>query len=120
MARHSIPDSIEQPEVSAARVRASGRPLAVNLLLSLRPSQWTKNLIIFAGLIFGQRLMDPRAVLTSVAAFTVFCALSGVVYLVNDVADRNADRQHPLKRQRPIASGVVTVRAALTLAAVLT
>src|SRR5215211_538287 len=119
MARHSIPDSIEQPEVSAARVRASGRPLAVNLLLSLRPSQWTKNLFLFAGLIFGQRLMDPRAVLTSVAAFAVFCALSGVVYLINDVADRKADRQHPLKRHRPIASGQVPVGLAIGTAAAL-
>lgn len=92
------------------------RPLAVSLVLSLRPSQWTKNLIIFAGLIFGQRLLDPGAVLQSLAAFAVFCALSGVVYLVNDVADRDADRQHPLKRLRPIASGDVPVSAALGLA----
>ena len=95
------------------------RPLAVSLVLSLRPSQWTKNLIIFAGLIFGQRLLDPGAVLYSIAAFAVFCALSGVVYLVNDIADREADRQHPLKRLRPIASGEVPVSAALGLALVL-
>jgi len=97
----------------------SARPLAVSLVLSLRPSQWTKNLIIFAGLIFGQRLLDPGAVLYSIAAFAVFCALSGVVYLVNDIADREADRQHPLKRLRPIASGEVPVSAALGLALVL-
>jgi 4-hydroxybenzoate polyprenyltransferase len=104
---------------SPERVRASGRPVAVSLLRSLRPSQWTKNLIVFAGLIFGQRLLDPQAVLTSVLAFIVFCALSSVVYLINDVADRAADRQHPLKRNRPIASGEVSVRLALGTALVL-
>jgi len=91
----------------------------VSLVLSLRPSQWTKNLIIFAGLIFGQRLLDPGAVVLSLAAFAVFCALSGVVYLVNDIADREADRQHPLKRHRPIAAGDVPVLTAAGLAAVL-
>jgi 4-hydroxybenzoate polyprenyltransferase len=87
--------------------------------MSLRPSQWTKNLIIFAALIFGQRLLDPSAVVISIAAFGVFCALSGVVYLVNDVADRQADRQHPIKRHRAIASGALPVRVALATAAIL-
>ena len=60
-----------------------GVPVGVqSLVLSLRPAQWTKNLIIFAGLLFGQRLLDPGAVLYSLAAFAVFCALSGVVYLI--------------------------------------
>ncbi|HXG55184.1 MAG TPA: decaprenyl-phosphate phosphoribosyltransferase [Vicinamibacterales bacterium] len=117
MARHHIPEIIDQAEVSSERVRASGRPLVVSLVLSLRPSQWTKNLILFAALIFGQRLLDPSAVLTSLAAFAVFCALSGVVYLINDVADRQADRLHPLKRHRPIASGEVPVGLALGAAA---
>jgi 4-hydroxybenzoate polyprenyltransferase len=116
MARHSAPNIIEQAQASPDRTVRSARPLAVSLVLSLRPSQWTKNLIIFAGLIFGQRLLDPGAVLQSIAAFAVFCALSGVVYLVNDVADRDADRLHPLKRLRPIASGDVPVSAALGLA----
>ncbi|MEO6213555.1 MAG: decaprenyl-phosphate phosphoribosyltransferase [Vicinamibacterales bacterium] len=119
MARHPIPQSIEQTGVPPERVGAPGRPVSVSLLLSLRPSQWTKNLIIFAGLIFGQRLLDRSAVFTSLAAFLVFCVLSGVVYLVNDVADRDADRQHPLKRHRPIASGDVPVSLALSAAAVL-
>lgn len=95
------------------------RPLAVSLFLSIRPEQWTKNLIIFAGLMFGQRLFDPTSVWQAIAAFAIFCALSGVVYLLNDVADRDADRQHPVKRRRPIASGAVTVPAALAAAAVL-
>lgn len=89
------------------------------LLTSLRPEQWTKNLIVFAALIFGHRLFDPAAVGRSLAAFLIFCGLSGVVYLINDVSDREADRRHPLKAQRPIAAGVVPPRLALAWAAVL-
>lgn len=119
MARQSAPDFIEQAKAPPARKARPARPLAISLVLSLRPAQWTKNLIIFAGLIFGQRLLDPGAVVTSMLAFAVFCALSGVVYLVNDIADREADRRHPLKQFRPIASGDVPVPAAASLAVVL-
>ena len=96
-----------------------GRRLALHLLFSLRPGQWTKNLVIFAGLLFGRRLFDADAVLAAVAAFVVFCILSGVVYLVNDVADRETDRLHPLKAHRPIASGALPVRVALVSAVAL-
>lgn len=96
-----------------------GRPLALGLLYSLRPSQWTKNLIVFAALMFGQRLLDPASLLSASIAFTIFCALSGVVYLINDVADRDADRRHPVKMYRPIASGAVPVRTALLTALVI-
>jgi 4-hydroxybenzoate polyprenyltransferase len=108
---------LTEPQVN--RIDAPVRPVAISLFLSLRPSQWTKNLIIFAGLIFGQRLLDPRAVAQSCAAFAIFCALSGVVYLINDVADREADRRHPLKRHRAIASGAVSVGLAIGTAMVL-
>jgi 4-hydroxybenzoate polyprenyltransferase len=73
--------------------------------MSLRPEQWTKNLFVFAGVLFGGHLLDVPAMLRALAAFAVFCALSGVVYIFNDLADRAADQQHPLKRLRPIASG---------------
>lgn len=96
-----------------------GRRLALHLLFSLRPGQWTKNLVIFAGVLFGRRLFDADAVLAAVAAFVVFCILSGVVYLVNDVADRETDRLHPLKAHRPIASGALPVRVALVSAVAL-
>jgi 4-hydroxybenzoate polyprenyltransferase len=85
----------------------------------MRPEQWTKNLIVFAALIFGRRLMDPAAVGLSLAAFFIFCALSGVGYLINDVTDRDADRQHPLKRHRPIAAGELQPAAALVTAFVI-
>jgi 4-hydroxybenzoate polyprenyltransferase len=89
------------------------------LFISLRPEQWTKNLFVFAGLLFGMRLADPQAVIVAVATFAIFCALSGTVYLFNDVADRAIDQAHPLKRRRPIASGALTPRAALIAAAFL-
>ena len=101
------------------RAEARPRSLAVALLVSLRPSQWTKNLIIFGALGLGQRLFDANALVRSIAAFVIFCLLSGVVYLLNDVVDREADRLHPIKRYRPIASGEVPIGAALSLAAVL-
>ena len=96
------------------------RSVAINLILSLRPSQWTKNLLVFAGLLFGLRLGDANAVARAAAAFAIFCALSGAVYLINDVLDRESDRQHPHKARRPIASGAVPVSAAVATAAILT
>jgi len=66
--------------------------------------------------LFGQRLTDVSAVLAAAGAFVIFCLLSGVVYLINDVMDREADRRHPIKKARPIASGALPVRAALTAA----
>jgi 4-hydroxybenzoate polyprenyltransferase len=88
------------------------------VLASLRPRQWVKNLFVFAALIFSHRLFTADVVL-AVGAFVVFCALSGVIYLLNDVADRERDRAHPKKRFRPVASGALPVPAALTAAFVL-
>jgi 4-hydroxybenzoate polyprenyltransferase len=87
--------------------------------MSLRPEQWTKNLFVFAGVLFGGHLLDVPAMLRAVAAFVVFCALSGVVYIFNDLADRTADQRHPLKRLRPIASGQLSPATAAVAAAVL-
>ena len=87
------------------------------LLVSLRPKQWPKNLLVFAGLLFGKQLFDRTAFIRAAAAFIIFCALSGVVYLVNDVLDRDSDRQHPIKARRPIASGALGRPAALAAAA---
>ena len=92
----------------------SPRSVALNLLVSLRPGQWTKNLFVFAGLVFGRRLFDPAAALQATAAFMIFCALSGVVYLFNDVADRATDARHPLKCRRPIASGALSPSTAIS------
>jgi 4-hydroxybenzoate polyprenyltransferase len=108
------PVTVRESQHASLRV---GNPAA--LVRSMRPEQWTKNLIVFAALIFGHRLFDSAAVGYSLAAFLIFCALSGVVYLLNDVSDREADRKHPLKSQRPIASGALTVSAALGAAVVI-
>lgn len=94
-----------------------GSASAAGLITSMRPEQWTKNLVIFAALIFGGRLIDPAAVGRSLAAFSIFCALSAVVYLLNDVSDRESDRLHPLKARRPIASGTLSAAVALLWAA---
>jgi 4-hydroxybenzoate polyprenyltransferase len=99
---------------------APGRSIALNLFLSLRPAQWTKNLLVFAGLLFGNAshgrgLFDGPTLVRATAAFIIFCGLSGVVYVVNDVMDRDADRRHPLKARRPIASGALPVRVALAV-----
>lgn len=111
------PASPALPATAGEDVRT--RSFASNLLRSLRPTQWTKNLLVFAGLIFGERLRDPASVLNATIAFGVFCLLSGVVYLINDVLDREADRLHPLKRHRPIASGAISTGAALGTAVLL-
>jgi 4-hydroxybenzoate polyprenyltransferase len=95
------------------------RLAVTNLLISLRPEQWTKNLFVFAALIFGMRLTDPPAVGVVTAAFAAFCALSGVVYLINDVADRRSDSEHPVKARRPIASGALHPSTAVAAAVVL-
>src|SRR2546428_11152587 len=95
----------------------SGRPFALNLLNALRPSQWTKNLLVFAGLLFGMQLFVPSSVLRALAAFGIFCGLSGVVDLLNDIVDRDSDRRHPIKSKPPIASGALSVHAA-TVAAI--
>ena len=95
------------------------RPVLINLLISLRPGQWTKNLFVFAALVFAQRLNDRDAVIKAVIAFAVFCALSAAVYLINDVLDRDQDRRHPLKANRPIASGALSPTLAIAAAAAL-
>jgi 4-hydroxybenzoate polyprenyltransferase len=118
MPSRSVPTASPVP-ASAAVAVAGQRAFVTNLVISLRPQQWTKNLLVFAGLIFAQRLFDPHALTISIGAFAVFCALSSVVYLVNDLFDRDADRLHPTKAQRPIASGALAPGAAWTAAVVL-
>jgi len=89
------------------------------VLRSLRPHQWTKNLILFAALAFSKHLFEARPFLNALLAFAIFCGLSGSVYLLNDIADFQRDRLHPKKRLRPIASGALDRRAAAIIAALL-
>ena len=89
------------------------------LIESIRPRQWSKNFILFAGVIFAQRLKDKEALATAFIAFALFCFLSGAVYLINDLLDAKSDRQHPLKRNRPIASGRLKPSIAVIFAVLL-
>jgi 4-hydroxybenzoate polyprenyltransferase len=83
---------------------------------SLRPSQWVKNLLVFAALVFGHQATAASAILREVFAFVLFCAAASGVYLINDIRDRAADALHPLKRTRPIASGALPLSWAQTAA----
>lgn len=85
------------------------------LVKTMRPRQWTKNLVIFAALVFDRQLgfAHIEATLRTIAGFIIFCLLSGLVYILNDIADLEADRIHPDKRNRPIASNRLPVKVAI-------
>ena len=104
-----------QNQVGGAR---SAGGVVGGLIGTMRPRQWTKNGFVFAALIFAHRLRDGESLLRSLAAFALFCALSGVVYTINDIVDIRQDRAHPKKRLRPIASGQVSPAIAAVFALV--
>lgn len=84
------------------------------LITTMRPRQWLKNTIIFAALVFDRQLATGNwpAVLRTFLGFVIFCLLSGVVYVINDIADMEADQQHPIKKKRPLTSGELSVNVA--------
>jgi len=92
------------------------RRSAAASVAAMRPRQWTKNLLLFAGIVFAAELGDSGRWVQAIAAFAAYCAASSAAYLVNDVHDRDADRRHPLKRLRPVAHGDLPVKTALLLA----
>jgi 4-hydroxybenzoate polyprenyltransferase len=92
---------------------------ALALLVAMRPPEWIKNLLVYAGLLFSQQFDDPSRVLDATLAFVAFCAISSAGYLINDLRDVGLDRLHPEKRHRPIASGALSERAAWVAAIVL-
>src|SRR5688572_2300272 len=77
------------------------------MVRTLRPHQWVKNLFVLAPVVFAKHLTDIDVILGAVGAFVVFCLLASAVYTLNDIVDAAADRVHPVKRERPIASGLV-------------
>jgi len=85
----------------------------VPYLAVLRPKQWTKNLLVFASLIFSIKIVTLQMLLNSIAGFILFCLVSGCVYVLNDYIDREVDGKHPDKRFRPIASGRLKPKRAL-------
>ena len=105
--------------VAAALGRTNYRKTSLLLLSSMRPHQWVKNLFVLAPLLFSMRLDEPTAIINAIFAFLVFCLLSSGLYLINDITDARADRNHPEKRLRPVASGALPTRVALTAAVIL-
>jgi 4-hydroxybenzoate polyprenyltransferase len=81
------------------------------LIISARPRQWVKNIVVFAAVVFSRNALDPGKLTTSIFAFLIFCQLSSVMYLVNDLMDVEKDRVHPVKRRRPMAAGLLPVNA---------
>jgi 4-hydroxybenzoate polyprenyltransferase len=92
----------------------------LGLIKSMRPRQWAKNVFVFVALFFDRKLTDPESVLRTLAAFILLCLMSSAVYLMNDLADIDNDRQHPTKKKRPLPAGqlspVVAAIAAIVLA----
>jgi len=86
------------------------------LLLTMRPGEWVKNLLVFAGLVFGKKFHDSGAIADAVVTFVAFCAIASAGYLFNDLRDAELDRRHPDKCRRPIASGQLSVSAAIAAA----
>lgn len=91
----------------------------VTLLKAMRPKQWTKNIFVLAALVFDAKLFVSEFLFKSLLAFVLFCAISSAVYLINDLSDIERDRQHPTKRNRPLASGQLAPGLALTVAVLL-
>jgi len=83
---------------------------------ALRPSQWVKNVVVFAGVTFALQYHNVEKLLLAVIAFVCFCFVSSAVYLINDITDRERDRNHPVKKERPIASGRISVGTAAAVA----
>ena len=89
------------------------------LLAAMRPLQWSKNLLVFAGILFAAEYDEPAKWVAAFAAFAAYCAASSAAYVFNDVLDADQDRLHPLKRDRPVARGALSRNRALVAAAVL-
>ena len=116
--RSSFHRSIDSVPSSAEETTHRPGTLA-GIVVSLRPKQWIKNLVVFAALIFAQRLTEADLLIRALIAFVLFCAMSGAIYLINDLFDADRDRMHPQKALRPIASGALGAAPAIAAASVL-
>jgi 4-hydroxybenzoate polyprenyltransferase len=113
--RRAVPGEPEPPLTGARR-----RSQAFALLVAMRPPEWIKNLLVFAGLLFSQKLNEGPQVVDALMTFIAFCAISSAGYLVNDLRDAPLDRRHPEKRHRPIANGELSEGVAVVAAVALT
>lgn len=109
----------ERPVTTAVIDNPSVGTMVKGAVRSVRPHQWVKNLFVLAPVVFAKHLTHPSIIVSAIGAFGVFCLLAGTVYVVNDIVDVEADRIHPVKRRRPIASGALPVPMAKGLALVL-
>jgi 4-hydroxybenzoate polyprenyltransferase len=107
------------PETAATSHQDTVSSWTATFTRAVRPAQWLKNGVVFAGLVFGGKLLEPSAVASATLAALAFCLLSSGFYLINDVRDRDADRLHPVKRLRPVAAGELAPRTAAILGALL-
>jgi 4-hydroxybenzoate polyprenyltransferase len=105
----------EAERVAAPAREGEGRAV----IAAMRPRQWTKNLLLFAGILFAAQYDEPGKWIEAFVAFVAYCAASSAAYIVNDVLDAEEDRRHPAKRNRPIAAGVLASDRALKIAAIL-
>jgi 4-hydroxybenzoate polyprenyltransferase len=87
-----------------------------NILKALRPKQWVKNILIFAGVVFDRKLGDPTSLFVTIEAAGLFSLLASAVYLLNDISDLESDREHPTKKNRPVASGALPIPLAWGIA----
>ncbi len=115
----------ERAEPQVAQIAADGRsskprrgPVRA-AIVALRPQEWVKNLLVFAGLLFSGKFDDVDAILAATLTFVAFCMVASAGYLINDARDIEEDRQHPTKRNRPIAAGELDTSTAIGLAIVL-
>lgn len=103
----------------AIQIRQEAKTVLTGLVKTMRPKQWIKNIVIFAPLIFDVKLFNLRYLAQTIAGFVLFCLASGTVYVINDLADVEKDRQHSRKRNRPLASGQLGTSAAIIAAIVI-
>ncbi len=105
------------PPVSPRRGGKGAPSRVLTILRALRVSQWSKNALVVLAALFSRQLIHPPALLRVVVAFFAFSFAASAIYIFNDLLDRESDRLHPTKRRRPIAAGILSVRAALILGA---
>ncbi len=106
-------------EVSRAPASSGAMRQLALLLKTMRPKQWTKNIFVWAALLFDVKLFTPQPFLRTLLTFVLFCLISGVVYIINDLVDLPKDRAHPTKRNRPLASGALNPRVAAIAAGII-
>ena len=120
MSEESRPAAAAVSRSSAAMVGGHARASPLAFLRALRPLQWTKNLLLFAGIVFSATFDELSRWEHALAIFAAYCAASSASYLVNDVQDAELDRRHPIKRFRPVAAGELSPRIAFVGAGALT